>query len=133
MNKKTLIKRINVASKKVIADKVIKNGKIVDVFNQEIIEGDIAIADGVFAGIGNYEGKETIDAKGKYILPGLIDGHVHIESAMVTPAQFANVVLPHGVTTVIADPHEIANVSGAEGINFMMEASENTPLNVYFG
>jgi adenine deaminase len=133
MNKETLIKRINVASKKVIADTVIKNGKIVDVFNQEIMKADVAIADGVFAGIGKYEGKETIDAGGKYILPGFIDGHVHIESAMVTPDQFANVVLPHGVTTVIADPHEIANVSGEEGVNFMIKASESIPLNVYFG
>lgn len=133
MNKRKLIKRINVASKKVAADLVITNGKIVDVFNQEIMEGDIAIADGVFAGVGDYEGKKTIDANGKYILPGFIDGHVHIESAMVTPNQFAHVVLPHGVTTVIADPHEIANVSGAEGIDFMIKASEDTPLNVYFG
>jgi adenine deaminase len=87
----------------------------------------------VFAGIGNYEGGRIIDAGGKYILPGFIDGHVHIESAMVTPEQFSNVVLPHGVTTVIADPHEIANVSGGEGIHFMIKASENIPLNVYFG
>ncbi|MFA1818810.1 adenine deaminase [Virgibacillus oceani] len=133
MDKQMLKKRIDVAAKKVPAETVIKNGKIVDVFNQEIMEADIAIADGVFAGIGNYEGKKVIDAGGKYILPGFIDGHVHIESAMVTPDQFAKVVLPQGVTTVIADPHEIANVSGEEGIHFMIKSSENIPLNVYFG
>lgn len=133
MDKKKLKKRIDVASKKIRADTVIKNGKIVDVFNQEVVEADVAIADGVFAGIGNYDGDTTIDAEGKYVTPGFIDGHVHIESANVTPAEFANVVLPHGVTTIIADPHEIANVSGIDGIKFMIEASENIPLHVYFG
>jgi len=133
MDKEMVIKRIKVASKRMPADIVIKNGKIVDVFNREIMEQDVAISDGVFAGIGHYEGKRTIDADGKFILPGFIDGHVHIESAMVTPAQFANVILPHGVTTVIADPHEIANVHGQEGIKFMIESSEQIPLQVYFG
>ncbi|MFZ3578982.1 adenine deaminase [Virgibacillus sp. DJP39] len=132
MDKKLLKKRIAIAAKKIPADIVIKNGKIVDVFNQEIIEADIAIADGVFAGIGSYQGEFIIDAKGKYVTPGFIDGHVHIESAMVTPAEFANVVLPHGVTSVVADPHEIANVSGIEGIKFMFDGSENIPLNVFF-
>lgn len=133
MDKKTLKKRIAIAAKRMPADIVVKNGKIIDVFNKEIIEADIAIADGVFAGIGNFDGEEVIDAKGKYIAPGFIDGHVHIESAMVTPAEFANVVLPHGVTTVVADPHEIANVSGMEGIRFMIDASEDIPLHVLFG
>ncbi|WP_430784581.1 adenine deaminase [Virgibacillus flavescens] len=131
-SKISLKKRIAVAAKKIPADTVIKNGKIVDVFNHKIMEADIAIADGVFAGIGQYEGETIIDAEGKYIAPGFIDGHVHIESAMVTPAEFANVVLPHGVTSVVADPHEIANVSGIEGIKFMMDGSENIPLHVYF-
>ncbi|OZU87826.1 adenine deaminase [Virgibacillus indicus] len=133
MDRELLKKRIEVAAKKFPADTVIKNGKIIDVFNQEIIEADIAIADGVFAGIGNYEGENIIDAKGKFVSPGFIDGHVHIESAMVTPAEFANVVLPHGVTSVVADPHEIANVNGIDGIKFMIDASENIPLNVFFG
>nr|WP_212031217.1 adenine deaminase [Cytobacillus depressus] len=126
-----LKRRIDVAAKRIPADLIIKNGNIVNVFTREIIIDHIAIVDGFIAGIGDYEGKETIDATGKYIIPGLIDGHVHIESAMVTPAEFANVVLPHGVTTVIADPHEIANVSGIEGIEFMLNASEGIPLDVF--
>ncbi|MBA2874832.1 adenine deaminase [Thermaerobacillus caldiproteolyticus] len=131
MKKHSLIKRIAVASKKEQADIVVKNGKIVNVFTHEIIEEDIAIVDGVIAGIGKYEGKITIDANGKYICPGLIDGHVHIESAMVRPSEFAKVVVPHGVTTVITDPHEIANVAGIDGIQFMLDDSEHVPLDVY--
>ncbi|MDF2040134.1 adenine deaminase [Cytobacillus oceanisediminis] len=128
----TLRNRIDVAAKRTPADLVIKNGKVINVFTREIIEEDIAITDGFIAGLGSYEGKEIIDAGGSYIAPGFIDGHVHIESAMVTPAEFSKVVLPHGVTTVIADPHEIANVSGTDGIDFMLESSEEIPLDVFF-
>lgn len=124
--------KLAASAKKVKADVVIKNGKIIDVFNGEIIEEDIAITDGVIVGIGHYEGIQTIDAKAKYISPGFIDGHVHIESAMVTPQQFSQVVIPHGVTTVIADPHEIANVSGSKGIQFMIDSAKDIPLNTYF-
>jgi adenine deaminase len=131
MKKQELIKRLAVASKKKPADIVIKNGKIINVFTHEIMEGDIAIVDGVIAGIGEYEGLITIDAEGKYVSPGFIDGHVHIESSMVKPSEFAKVVIPHGVTSVITDPHEIANVSGIEGIQFMLDDSENLPLDVY--
>lgn len=119
------------SSKRVPADLVIKNGKIIDVFGLDIIEADLAITDGVIVGIGEYEGKKEVDVSGAYICPGLIDGHVHIESSMVTPQEFANVVVPHGVTTVIADPHEIANVSGKDGIDYMLAASEKLPLDVY--
>ncbi|WAA08573.1 adenine deaminase [Fervidibacillus albus] len=131
MNKNHLRKRIQVASKQIPADIVIKNGKIVDVFNLEIIHGDIAISDGVICGIGKYEGKTVMDVKDKFVVPGFIDSHVHIESSMVTPNEFAKVVLPHGVTTVICDPHEIANVKGSKGISFMLEDSENLDLDVY--
>ncbi|WP_018663201.1 adenine deaminase [Heyndrickxia acidiproducens] len=127
----TLKKRIQVASGAVPADLVIKNGKIIDVFNQEIMTADLAIADGVIAGIGEYEGNEVIDAESCFISPGLIDAHVHIESSMVAPSEFAKIVLPHGVTTVIADPHEIANVLGEEGIAFMLDDSEGLDLDVY--
>ncbi|WP_394141508.1 adenine deaminase [Cytobacillus oceanisediminis] len=126
-----LKRRIDVAAKRTPADLVIKNGKVINVFTREILQEDIAIVDGYIAGLGSYEGKQTIDAAGNYIVPGFIDGHVHIESAMVTPAEFSNVVLPHGVTTVIADPHEIANVSGLAGIDFMLKASEDIPLDVF--
>lgn len=125
-----LKKRIDVAAKRTPADLVIKNGMIVNVFTREILTNDIAIVDGYIAGIGKFDGIETIDATGKHIVPGFIDGHVHIESAMVTPAEFSNVVLPHGVTTIVADPHEIANVSGTDGIEFMLNASEGIPLDV---
>lgn len=119
------------ASGKEPADTVVKNGRIVDVFNGEIIEGDIAIVDGYFAGIGQYEGKNSVDAQGRYVLPAFIDGHVHIESSLVTPSEFAKVLLPHGVTTVIADPHEIANVLGTEGIQYMLDSSEDLPFDIY--
>ncbi len=123
---------IQAASKTIKAETVIKNGKIVDVFNGEIIEADVAIEDGIIVGIGEFEGSTTIDATGQYICPGLVDAHVHIESSLVSPTEFAKVVLPHGVTSVITDPHEIANVSGEAGIQYMLAASENSSLDVYF-
>ncbi|MBS4189425.1 adenine deaminase [Bacillus sp. FJAT-49705] len=132
LSKEMLKKRIDVAAKRIPADLVVKNGRIINVFTREILTDNIAIVDGYFAGIGDFEGYETIDAAGKYIVPGFIDGHVHIESAMVTPSEFSNVVLPHGVTTIIADPHEIANVSGTDGIEYMLNASEGIPLDVLF-
>ena len=131
MERNQVTRRISVASGKEPADTVIKNGRIIDVFNGEIMEGDIAIVDGYFAGVGQYEGKKIIDAEGRYVLPAFIDGHVHIESSLVTPSEFAKVLLPHGVTTVIADPHEIANVLGTQGIQYMLDASENLPFDIY--
>ncbi|MGJ7035515.1 adenine deaminase [Anoxybacillus eryuanensis] len=125
------MKRLAVAAKQQLADVVVKNGKIINVFTHEIVQADIAIADGKIVGIGAYDGQTVIDAKGKYVCPGLIDGHVHIESSMVTPREFARVVVPHGVTTVITDPHEIANVSGTKGIEFMLNDSNDIPLDVY--
>lgn len=125
-------KRVNVAMKKEKADLVIKNANIINVFTKEMVEGDIAICMDQIVGIGNYSGINEIDAKGKYVCPGLIDSHVHIESTMVTPSEFAKAVLPHGTTTIIADPHEIANVCGINGIHFMLNQSKSLPLNVYF-
>ncbi|QKS70535.1 adenine deaminase [Paenalkalicoccus suaedae] len=128
-----LKKRIHVANGKEKADVVIKNGKVVNVFTREVEEADIAIIDGKIAGIGpSYEGHREIDADGKYLMPGFIDGHVHIESSMVTPSRFVDVVVPHGVTSVITDPHEIANVAGKEGLTFMLDDSEGIPLDAYF-
>lgn len=131
MMKQRLANRILAANKQQPAEIVIRNGKIVNVFTKELTTGDIAITDGVIVGIGEYEGIEEIDANGRFISPGLIDAHVHIESSMVTPHQFSQVVLPHGVTTVITDPHEIANVLGAKGIEFMLKDSESTMLDVF--
>ncbi|PLT33201.1 adenine deaminase [Bacillus sp. V5-8f] len=122
--------QIEAASKKIPADIVIKNGKIIDIFNLEIIEGDVAISGGMIVGIGDYNGHKIIDAKGRYISPSFIDSHVHIESSMVTPREFSKLVIPHGVTTVITDPHEIANVAGVKGIQFMLDDSEGLPLDV---
>ncbi|WP_419882535.1 adenine deaminase [Peribacillus sp. B-H-3] len=130
--KTTLKKQISAAGKQAPADIVIKNGRIIDVFNLEIIEADLAISEGMFVGIGDFEGKQIIDAKNRYVCPAFIDGHVHIESSMVSPAEFAKVLLPHGVTAVVADPHEIANVSGSEGIRFMIENSSGLPLDTFF-
>ena len=122
---------IQVATGRKKADLVIENCNVVNVFSQEIIYGKLAISDGIFIGIGDYEGTEVIDGHGKYIVPGLIDSHVHIESSMGSPYQFARAVLPRGTTTVISDCHEIANVKGLQGIRYMIESSENLPLDVY--
>ncbi|SHH18865.1 adenine deaminase [Clostridium grantii] len=122
---------IEVATGRKKADLVIENCNVVNVFSQEIIYGKLAISDGIFVGIGDYEGVNTMDGEGKYIVPGLIDSHVHIESSMGSPYQFARAVLPRGTTTVISDCHEIANVKGLEGIKYMIESSENLPLDVY--
>lgn len=115
------------------ADLVIKNSKIVNVLTEEIIEGqDVAVVNGRIAGVAkDYDGEEVIDLKGAYLTPGFIDGHVHIESSMMLPHRFAQVVVPAGTTTVITDPHEISNVLGLHGISFMKEASNNLPLRVY--
>ena len=113
------------------AELVLKNAKIVNVFTGEIIKGDIAIDRGVIVGIGQYQGDMEIDLAGKYVAPGFIDSHVHIESSMSTPTQFARAVIPRGVTSIIADPHEIANVKGLDGIRYIIEDSKETPLDVY--
>lgn len=131
MDMNILKKRIKVASKEIKADCVVKNGKIVNVFTGDITEGDIAIVDGFIAGIGQYDGGEIIDAQGKFIAPGFIDGHMHIESTMLTPQELSKVLIQHGVTSVMADPHEIANVAGKDGIDFMLNASEELPLDVF--
>ncbi|WP_404350457.1 adenine deaminase [Sutcliffiella horikoshii] len=123
---------IKAAAKKTKADLVIKNGRIIDVFNLEIIEEDIAIKNGMIIGIGNYDGDEVVDAEGAFICPGLIDGHVHMESSMIHPHYFTRTILTHGVTTIITDPHEIANVSGTSGIQFMLDAAEECPIDVFF-
>ena len=127
-----LKRRILTASGKKKADLVIKNAKIVDVFSHSIIEGSFAVDNGRIAGIGPYEGVREIDVQGNYVIPGLIDSHVHIESSHVMPGQYAGAVIPHGTTAVIADPHEIANVLGAEGIKLMIEASKGVPLHIFF-
>ena len=123
---------INVARGFEKADLVIKNANIVNVLSEEIHKADIAIVDGIIAGIGeNYSGEKEIDVNGAYVTPSFIDGHVHLESTMMLPSEFAKVALPAGTTTVIIDPHEISNVLGLHGISFMHEAVKNLPLDVY--
>ena len=108
----SLKEKIRVASGEGMADLLIKNGRVVDVFSGQIEKKDVAIFGGVIVGFGDYQARETIDVKGDFLCPGLIDGHVHIESSMVTIPEFARAVLPNGTTTVVIDPHEIANVLG---------------------
>src|SRR4051812_32914462 len=113
------------------ADLLLKSGRIVNVFSGEIEAADIAIVGDRIAGVGpGYHGKSHIDLDGAFVAPGLIDAHVHIESSLCLPAQFATAVVPRGVTTAVADPHEIANVAGADGVRFMHQASRGLPLNV---
>lgn len=110
---------------------VLKNANIVNVFSHEIVKADVAIQKGIIVGIGSYDGIKNIDLNGKYITPGFIDPHVHIESSMVSPAEFAKAIVPMGTTTIITDPHEIANVCGLEGIEYILKSSEDLPLCVY--
>lgn len=111
---------------------MLRNARIINVFSGDIHDGNVAVANGTVVGIGDYEGRETVDLHGAYLAPGFVEGHIHIESSMLTPPQFARAVVPHGTTTVVADPHELANVLGLEGINFMIAQSENLPLSVFF-
>jgi adenine deaminase len=122
---------IQVARGKEPCDVVIKGGRIINVFSGEIYKTDIGIFDGLIVGLGKYKGKKEVDVKGKYLCPGFIDGHVHIESSMVEVREFARAVVPRGTTSVVIDPHEIANVFGLEGIQYMLRSSKFNPLNVF--
>ncbi|PNT91072.1 adenine deaminase [Clostridium thermosuccinogenes] len=133
MEKHSLKKRIDTAAGRRPADLVIKNCRIVDVYNSSIIEGkSIAISDGCIVGIGDYQGVHEIDAQGQYAAPGFIDSHIHIESSYVTPEEIGRLLVPHGTTTIIADPHEIVNVCGMEGMNYMLESSKGTKLDIRY-
>ncbi len=132
LEKAALKKLIDTAAGRIPADLVIKNCKVVNVFTGKIQEGDIAFSDGQIAGIGDYEGKEEVDAQGRYAAPGFIDSHIHIESSYVSPEEIGRMLVPHGGTTIMADPHEIVNVCGIEGLDYMMHAAENTVLDVKY-
>jgi adenine deaminase len=127
----SLKEKIRVASGDGVVDLLIKNGRVVDVFSGEIEKRDVAIFGGIVVGFGDYRAKEIIDVNGDFLCPGLIDGHVHIESSMLTIPEFARTVLPNGTTSVVIDPHEIANVLGQEGIRFMVRSAKGVPLNVF--
>jgi len=125
-------KIIKAAKGEEVADIVIKNANIINVLSGDIHRGDVAVVNGKIVGIGkDYKGKEEIDINGSYLSPSFIDGHVHLESSMLSPYEFAKAVIPSGTTTVVADPHEISNVLGLQGISFMREATRNLPLDVY--
>ncbi len=125
-------KRAELAAGKRTCSLVLKNCKIINVFNGKIIESNLAIDNGKIIGIGNYEGDTIIDLNWKYVAPGLIDAHMHMESTLVTPDQMARIIVPRGTTTVIADPHEIANVSGIAGIQYMIDSVDDAQLNGFF-
>ncbi len=133
MEKEALKKLLDVAAGRTPADLVIKNCKVVDVYRSVITENqDIAISDGLIAGIGNYQGKQEIDAQGRFASPGFIDTHIHIESSYVTPEEIGRLLVPHGATTIIADPHEIVNVCGLDGMDYMLKAAEATKLDIKY-
>ena len=133
MQKEALKKLLDVAAGRTPADLVIKNCKVVDVYRSVIIENqDIAISDGLIAGVGSYQGKREIDAQGRFASPGFIDTHIHIESSYVTPEEIGRLLVPHGATTIIADPHEIVNVCGLEGMDYMLRAAEATKLDIKY-
>ena len=130
LNKKLHV--IDVAAGRAPADLVLKNATYVNVFSNELCRGDIAVAEGLIVGMGQYRGRVEADVSGKIVLPGFIDAHIHLESSLVSPKEFAKAVLPHGTTTVITDPHEIANVMGTDGIEYMLQATEDLPVDVRF-
>ena len=130
LNKKLHV--IDVAAGRVPADLVLKNATYVNVFSNELSQCDIAVAEGLIVGMGEYHGKVEMDVSGKIVLPGFLDAHIHLESSLVSPTEFAKAVLPHGTTTVITDPHEIANVMGTDGIEYMLQATEDLPVDVRF-
>src|SRR3954453_6270069 len=127
-----LSRRLAVARGEEPADLVIRGGKVLSVFTREWLDVDVAIVDGWIAGLGAFEGREAIDAAGKWIVPGFIDAHMHLESSKLLVDEFARLVLPFGTTAVVADPHEIANVLGTDGVHWLLEATAGLPLDVYF-
>ena len=132
MQSDELKRRISAGRGDALADLVLKNAKIVNVFTDEIDTADIAISGNSIVGVGTYHGRKEVDLHGKYVCPGLIDGHIHIESSMLCGPAFEQAVLPHGTTAVVTDPHEISNVAGLEGLDFMLETTKNLTLSVYF-
>ena len=114
-------RRLDCASGLQKADLVLKHGKVLNVFTEEILEADLAICDNMIVGVGSYEGEREIDCTGKYLVPGFVDAHVHIESSMVAPGEFAKELVKAGTTTIVADPHEIVNVCGTKGMDYFLD------------
>ncbi len=127
-----LSKRLSVARGDEPADVVIRGGKVLSVFTREWLETNVAIVDGWIAGLGDYDGHEIVDASGKWVVPGFVDAHMHIESSKMLPDEFARLVLPFGTTAIVADPHEVANVLGTDGVHWLLDATAGLPLDIYF-
>src|SRR5947207_11665721 len=127
-----LARRIAVARGDEPADVVIRGGRVFSVFTREWLETDVAVADGYVAGLGDYSGKDEIDASDRYVVPGFIDAHMHLESPKLLPDEFARLVLPLGTTAVVADPHELANVLGTDGVHWLLDFCAELPLDVFF-
>ena len=127
-----LARRLAVARGSEPADLVVRGGRVLSVFTREWVEADVAIADGWVAGLGDYEGREVLDAAGRFVVPGFIDAHMHLESTKLLPDEFARLVLPLGTTAVVADPHELANVLGTDGVHWLLDACAEVPLDFYF-
>src|SRR5512135_252699 len=127
-----LARRLAVARGDQPADLVVRGGRVLSVFTREWLEADVAIVDGYVAGLGDYQGSEVIDVSGSYVVPGFIDAHMHLESPKLLPDEFARLVVPLGTTTVVADPHEIANVLGTDGVHWLLDACDGLPLDFYF-
>jgi adenine deaminase len=126
-----LARRLAVARGDEPADLVVRGGRVLSVFTREWLETDVAVVDGTFAGLGEYEGKQTLDASGRYVVPGFVDAHMHLETSKLLFHEFARLVLPLGTTTVVVDPHEIANVLGTDGVHWLLDACAQLPLDVY--
>jgi adenine deaminase len=126
-----LARRLAVARGDEPADLVVRGGRVLSVFTREWLEVDVAVADGFIAGLGDYEGRETLDATGRWVVPGFIDAHMHLESSKLLVDEFARLVLPLGTTAVVADPHEIANVLGTDGVHWLLDAADEVPLDVF--
>ena len=124
-------KRIDAAMGRVKADLVFKNVNVVNVFSEEVVTTDVAVADGCVVGLGSYEGVREVDGTDKFLCPGFIDAHLHMESTLATPFELARLVTKSGTTTMIADPHEIVNVCGAAAVRYLLDATEQLPVNVY--
>src|SRR5919202_1791106 len=127
-----LARRLAVARGDEPADVVLRGGRVLSVFTREWLDVDVAIADGWIAGLGDYDGRDVIDVSGRYVVPGFVDAHMHLESSKLLVDEFARLVLPLGTTAVVADPHEIANVLGTDGVHWLLDACDGLPLDFYF-
>ena len=127
-----LPRRLAVARGDEPADLVVRGGRVLSVFTREWLETDVAIVDGRIAGLGAYDGHEVLDATGRHVVPGFIDAHMHLESSKLLVDEFARLVLPFGTTAVVADPHEIANVLGTDGVHWLIDLCDDVPLDVFF-